>query len=92
LSFRRSQSSAFPTPSFRDGLQHDIGLVIAKSVQGVLAASAPTGDILRQIALFGAQSRDGWGVGLTILTALGNLLPACAVKGGAFQWVQVPPG
>ena len=25
--------------------------------------------------LFGARSRDGWGVGLTILTALANLLP-----------------
>ena len=32
-------------------------------------------DILRQVALFGAKNRDGWGVGLTILTALGNLLP-----------------
>jgi nitrite reductase/ring-hydroxylating ferredoxin subunit len=59
-----------------DGLAHDIGLVVAKAVQGLLAAGAPTGDILRQIALFGARNRDGWGVGLTILTALGNLLPA----------------
>jgi len=30
---------------------------------------------VRQVALFGAQNRDGWGVGLTILTALANLLP-----------------
>jgi hypothetical protein len=30
---------------------------------------------VRQVALFGALNRDGWGVGLTILTALGNLLP-----------------
>ena len=27
------------------------------------------------MALFGAQNRDGWGVGLTILTALANILP-----------------
>ena len=27
------------------------------------------------MALFGAQNRNGWGVGLTILTALANLLP-----------------
>src|SRR3974390_35838 len=33
------------------------------------------GDIVRQVALYGPQNRDGWGVGLTILTALGNLLP-----------------
>lgn len=30
----------------------------------------------RQAALLGAQNRDGWGAGLTILTALANLLPA----------------
>ena len=59
-----------------DGLAHDIGLVIAKAVQGQLAAGVPKADIVRQAALFGAQNRDGWGVGLTILTALGNLLPA----------------
>jgi nitrite reductase/ring-hydroxylating ferredoxin subunit len=59
-----------------DGLAHDIGLVIAKAVQGQLAAGVPKADVVRQAALFGAQNRDGWGVGLTILTALGNLLPA----------------
>jgi nitrite reductase/ring-hydroxylating ferredoxin subunit len=58
------------------GLAHDIGLVIAKAVHGALAAGAAPADILRQAALFGAQNRDGWGVGLTILTALANLLPA----------------
>ena len=59
-----------------DGLAHDIGLVIAKAVQGQLAAGVTKADVLRQAALFGAQNRDGWGVGLTILTALANLLPA----------------
>ena len=58
-----------------DGLAHDLGLVIAKSVHGQLAADVPAHDIVRQVALFGAQNRDGWGVGLTILTALANLLP-----------------
>jgi nitrite reductase/ring-hydroxylating ferredoxin subunit len=58
-----------------DGLAHDLGLVIAKSVHGQLAADVPRADIVRQVALFGAQNRDGWGVGLTILTALANLLP-----------------
>ena len=59
-----------------DGLAHDIGLVIAKAVHGQLAAGVPKADIVRQTALFGAQNRDGWGVGLTVLTALANLLPA----------------
>jgi nitrite reductase/ring-hydroxylating ferredoxin subunit len=58
-----------------DGLAHDLGLVIAKAVHGQLAAGVPTADIVRQVTLFGAQNRDGWGVGLTILTALANLLP-----------------
>jgi nitrite reductase/ring-hydroxylating ferredoxin subunit len=58
-----------------DGLGHDLGLVIAKAVHSQLAADVPCADIVRQVALFGAQNRDGWGVGLTILTALANLLP-----------------
>ena len=58
-----------------DGLTHDLGLVIAKAVHGELAAGVPPPDVVRQIVLFGARNRDGWGVGLTILTALANLLP-----------------
>jgi len=58
-----------------NGLAHDLGLVAAKAVHGQLAADVPRADIVRQVALFGAQNRDGWGVGLTILTALANLLP-----------------
>jgi nitrite reductase/ring-hydroxylating ferredoxin subunit len=58
-----------------DGLAHDLGLVIAKAVHGQLATDVPAADIVRQVALFGAQNREDWGVGLTILTALANLLP-----------------
>jgi nitrite reductase/ring-hydroxylating ferredoxin subunit len=58
-----------------DGLAHVLGLVIAKAVHGLLAAGVLPPDVVRQVALFGIQNRDGWGVGLTILTALGNLLP-----------------
>jgi nitrite reductase/ring-hydroxylating ferredoxin subunit len=58
-----------------DGLAHDLGLVIAKAVHGQLAANIPAAAIVRQVALFGAHNRDGWSVGLTILTALANLLP-----------------
>jgi nitrite reductase/ring-hydroxylating ferredoxin subunit len=58
-----------------DGLAHDIGLVIAKAVQGQLAAGVPKADVVRQAALFGAKNRDGWRVGLSVLTALANLLP-----------------
>jgi nitrite reductase/ring-hydroxylating ferredoxin subunit len=58
-----------------DGLVHDLGLVIGKALHGQLAANVPPADMVRQVALFGARNRDGWGVGLTILVALANLLP-----------------
>src|SRR5580693_3015780 len=74
--FSHADSAMHWLQRLNDGLAHDIGLVIAKAVQGRLAAGAPKSDIVRQAALFGAQNRDGWGVGLTILTALANLLPA----------------
>jgi len=57
------------------GLAHDLGLVIAKAVCGLLAADVPRHEIVRQVVLFGAQNRDGWSAGLTILTALANLMP-----------------
>jgi nitrite reductase/ring-hydroxylating ferredoxin subunit len=76
---KTSFSHADPATHWRhrltDGLDHDLSLVIAKAVHGQLAANVPQADIVRQVALFGAQNRDGWSVGLTILTALANLLP-----------------
>jgi len=71
-----TDSAAHWRQRFADGLAHDLGLIIAKAVHAQLGADVPQADIVRQVALFGAQNRDGWGVGLTILTALANLLPA----------------
>ncbi len=61
-----------------DGLGHNLSLVIAKAVQGQLAAGQPPSAVIRQAALFGTRNRDGWDTGLTILTALGQLLPFLA--------------
>jgi nitrite reductase/ring-hydroxylating ferredoxin subunit len=58
-----------------DGLAHNLSLVLAKAVNGQLAAGLSPSDVVRQIALFGTRNRDGWDTGLTILTALGQLLP-----------------
>jgi nitrite reductase/ring-hydroxylating ferredoxin subunit len=74
--FDHADPSAHWRSRLADGLAHDLGLVIAKAVHGQLAEEVPRADIVRQVALFGAQNRDGWGVGLTILTALANLLSA----------------
>jgi nitrite reductase/ring-hydroxylating ferredoxin subunit len=58
-----------------DGLAHNLNLVIAKAVLGLLAAGQSSSEVIRQAALFGTRNRDGWDTGLTILTALGQLLP-----------------
>jgi nitrite reductase/ring-hydroxylating ferredoxin subunit len=73
--FGHSDPAAQSRRRLADGLAHNLSLVIAKAVHGQVAADIPRSDIVRQMALFGAQSRDGWGVGLTILTALANILP-----------------
>jgi nitrite reductase/ring-hydroxylating ferredoxin subunit len=69
---------ANPTEHWRqrleDGLSHNVSLVIAKAVHGQLAAGLLPVDVVRQGALFGTRNRDGWDTGLTILTALGQLL------------------
>ncbi len=58
-----------------DGLAHNLNLVIAKAVHGQLAAGLSPAAVIREAALFGSRNRDGWDTGLTILTALGRLLP-----------------
>ena len=73
--FDQPNPAAYWRKRLADGLAHDLGLVIAKAVDGQLVAGVPRADIVRQVALFGARNRNGWGVGLTILTALANLLP-----------------
>lgn len=58
----------------REGMQHDLWLVTAKAVLGLLRCGVDPAAIVRQVALFGACYRDDWGDGLTILTANARLL------------------
>ena len=61
----------------RDGLQEDLRLVIAKAVIGLDDADVPAAVPLEIGAEFGtAFRRVGWGPGLTILTAMANILDA----------------
>jgi len=73
--FGHSDPGAHWRRRLQDGLAHGLSLVIAKAVHAELAADVPPADVVRQIVLFGVRNRDSWGVGLTILTALGSLLP-----------------
>jgi nitrite reductase/ring-hydroxylating ferredoxin subunit len=59
-----------------DGLEQDLRLVVVKSVLALLAADAPPREMLAIGGRFGAvYRRAGWQAGLTILTAMGNVLP-----------------
>ncbi len=59
-----------------EGLEQNIRLVLAKSVIGLDELGATT-DILRNAALFAVRHRAaGWSTGLSILTAMANVLPS----------------
>ena len=73
--FGHSEPAEYWRQRLEVGMEHNLGLTIAKAVQGQLVAGVAPLDILRQAALFGARNVSGWGTGMTVLTALGNLLP-----------------
>jgi nitrite reductase/ring-hydroxylating ferredoxin subunit len=58
-----------------DGLAHNLSLVIGKAVLGAIAAGVSSADLVRDALLYGAAHRDRWGVGLTTLMAVADLLP-----------------
>ena len=60
----------------RDGMEHNIRLVTAKSVLGLHAAGADYRRPLRIGADFGTTyTAAGWGAAMTILTSTANILP-----------------
>jgi nitrite reductase/ring-hydroxylating ferredoxin subunit len=62
-----------------DGLEQGLTLVLAKAVLGLtdaLGAEEATPVVLKAGVDFGVRNRDtGWGAGLTVLTAMANVLP-----------------
>ncbi len=58
-----------------DGLEQNLSLVTVKAVIALLEGGLPAATILATGGRFGARYRAaGWGPGLTILTAMGNVL------------------
>jgi nitrite reductase/ring-hydroxylating ferredoxin subunit len=58
-----------------EGLEQGITLVTAKAVLRLLEADLPPRDIVRAGVDFGTRYREaGWGAGLTVLTAMANVL------------------
>jgi hypothetical protein len=73
--FGHADAAAYWRQRLEVGMAHNFGLTIAKGVQGQLAAGVAPLQVLRQAALFGAGNLARWSAGMTVLTALGNLLP-----------------
>jgi nitrite reductase/ring-hydroxylating ferredoxin subunit len=60
----------------REGMEQNLRLVQAKAIIGWLDGGASPVSILTQAGLYGVHHRQaGWSSGLTILTAMGNILP-----------------
>jgi nitrite reductase/ring-hydroxylating ferredoxin subunit len=59
----------------REGLEQNISLIQAKCLIGLLKAGVGHREIVREVALFGLRHRDDWASGMTILTAMANLVP-----------------
>jgi nitrite reductase/ring-hydroxylating ferredoxin subunit len=58
-----------------EGMEQDISLIQAKCILGLLKAGVDYHDLVREVALFGAKHRDDWASGMTVLTAMANLVP-----------------
>jgi nitrite reductase/ring-hydroxylating ferredoxin subunit len=67
-----------------EGLEQGFSLVLAKAVLGLMELLGPEEGALaavREGADFGLLNREeGWGAGLTVLTAMANVLPALATQ------------
>jgi nitrite reductase/ring-hydroxylating ferredoxin subunit len=58
-----------------EGLEQGVTLVTAKAVLGLFDSDVPVNEIVRTGVDFGTRNRQaGWGAGLTVLTAMANVL------------------
>jgi nitrite reductase/ring-hydroxylating ferredoxin subunit len=64
-----------------EGLEHGLEFVLAKSTIALLSSGVEAPDVVRTIGRYGLRYRArGWGMGMTILTAIGWLLPELAAE------------
>jgi len=67
---RRAEGAEKYKHKLKEGLEQNIGIVIAKAVVGLIEAGVPEQDIARIGIEFGTTYGTGWNAGLTILTAM----------------------
>jgi nitrite reductase/ring-hydroxylating ferredoxin subunit len=73
---RRADPVGHAKARLRDGLEKQLGLVTIKNVLTLQEAGVPASEVLEIGGRFGTTYRDaGWRSGLTIMTAMGNVLP-----------------
>jgi nitrite reductase/ring-hydroxylating ferredoxin subunit len=76
---RRDDRAAHAIARLRDGLEKRLNLVLIKNILTLDEAGVPGQEVLAIGGRFGATYRErGWQAGLTIMTAMGNLLPHLA--------------
>jgi nitrite reductase/ring-hydroxylating ferredoxin subunit len=84
-----SDRTAYLMHRLEDGLEQGIPLVMAKAVLRLLDTGVPPGDIVQVGVDFGTRYRQaGWGAGLTVLTAMANVLPHLAPADQGLALVQ----
>lgn len=72
---RRTMTVEKLNQRLREGLEQNIGIVIAKAVVGLIEAGVSEDEIVRTGIVYGTSQSGGWGSGLTILAAMRNVLP-----------------
>ena len=78
---RRSDRVGRAKARLRDGLEQQLNLMLVKNVLALDEAGVAPREVLAIGGRFGATYRaDGWRSGLTILTAMGNILPALTAE------------
>ncbi|MGH2534968.1 MAG: Rieske (2Fe-2S) protein [Thermomicrobiales bacterium] len=72
----RDDRAGYAKARLRDGLEQQLNLVLIKNVLALQELGVPAREVLDVGGRFGATYRDrGWQSGLTIMTAMGNVLP-----------------
>jgi len=73
---KRRKNAQWHLKRLREGLEQNLSLIIAKAVVALVSLGVPDADIAKVGLEFGTTHRSqGWGSGLTILTANLNVLP-----------------
>lgn len=72
---RRVEDGAHYLHRLRHGLEHDVSLIEAKGILGLVNRGAGGLEIVREIAQFGGRHHDRWDQGMTILSIVANLMP-----------------